>query len=293
MMHFAEANYARLYLLTAAALLVAAAFGGHPASNIILAVLVGGVVLLGLPHGALDPQVAREHFAELPGFNRFTFSLAYTTFAASYALLWLRLPVIGLAGFLLIASFHFGSDWQDRGLPLTRLAYGAAVVTVPTLHHASRVATIYRALIGPGDTSQGSELLVHLSQPLALVAIAVALGAAAAQWRRRPLDLLELGAILATALVLDPLLYFTAYFCLLHSPRHLFETARSIGLTTLTAIVRASAPIVVATLALAVILWKLLPAASLDAHLLQIVFIGLAALTVPHMLLETATSRSR
>lgn len=87
-------------------------------------------------------------------------------------------------------------------------------------------------------------------------------------------------------IVLDPLLYFTVYFCLLHSPRHLFETARSIGLSSLVSIARAAAPIVIATLVLAAVLWRLLPGASLDAQLLQIVFIGLACLTIPHMLLE-------
>jgi uncharacterized membrane protein YuzA (DUF378 family) len=51
--------------------------------------------------------------------------------------------------------------------------------------------------------------------------------------------------------------------------------------------------VVLATLLLGFIAYGLLPRIGMDARLLRIVFIGLAALTVPHMLLDTLAHAER
>ena len=93
-------------------------------------------------------------------------------------------------------------------------------------------------------------------------------------------------------MITPPLIYFVVYFCLLHSPRHFLLTADHLKLTPLQAL-RATWPILMSTLAMAalgaLVLAVLTPA--FEPATLQIVFIGLAALTVPHMLL-TAVFRT-
>jgi hypothetical protein len=58
-------------------------------------------------------------------------------------------------------------------------------------------------------------------------------------------------------------------------------------MTRLRSIYVAMLPVLLATLLLGAIAYRLLPHIGTNARLLRIVFIGLAALTVPHMLLDT------
>jgi hypothetical protein len=78
---------------------------------------------------------------------------------------------------------------------------------------------------------------------------------------------------------------------LLHSPRHLLETARDLGLTSFRSIALRNLPILAATLALAVLFYLHLQVTPSSGRILMTVFIGLAALTVPHMLLDALASK--
>jgi Brp/Blh family beta-carotene 15,15'-monooxygenase len=111
------------------------------------------------------------------------------------------------------------------------------------------------------------------------------------QFKERRRDLVEFVAIVAGALLLEPLVFFTCYFSLLHSPRHLLETARELGLITFHSIARKSLPILIATILLGLLFYANLHGASMSGRIEMTVFIGLAALTVPHMLLETVATR--
>jgi Brp/Blh family beta-carotene 15,15'-monooxygenase len=135
--------------------------------------------------------------------------------------------------------------------------------------------------------------LVTLSRTLAPFAVGIAAVGAALQLRQSKTDAMELLTITTGALLLQPLVFFTSYFALLHSPRHLLETAEALGINSLKRICRATLPIVLATLVLAVFAYFLLPRIRLDARLLRIVFIGLAALTVPHMLLDMLANAAK
>lgn len=247
---------------------------------ILLAALVVGVVCLGLPHGSLDPLVARKLLGADHRFTMVRFVLVYALLAALCAVGWIAYPNIALTLFLAISALHFGTDWQERGSYWGRAAYGACVVTVPTLHHAEIVSQIYQTL---GATV--ADEIVRASQVVAWFAIAAALLSLLPQLRLRWRDLLELLVILIGGVALPPLVFFVCYFCLLHSPRHLLETAREVGLRRPRAILTAVTPTVGAALVFAALLWRFLPAHESSGRILQIVFIGLAALTVPHMLL--------
>jgi len=282
MMGVAERWYGRTFVPVIGLLLLAALLGQQLNPTAAIVLLVSGVVLLGLPHGALDPMVARKAFAGRRD-TAIGFHAIYLALALAYWLLWNRYPTIGLSFFLLIAAFHFGSDWESRGSFVTRCAYGLTIVTLPVLRFPSEVASIY-AMLGTAHAAA----LVTLSRTLAPAAVGIAAVGAALQFRQRKSDVLELLSIAGGAILLQPLVFFTCYFALLHSPRHLLETARGLGMTSLKRIYLATLPVVLATLLLAGLAYRLLPHIGMDARVLRIVFIGLAALTVPHMLLETA-----
>jgi Brp/Blh family beta-carotene 15,15'-monooxygenase len=287
-MQHAERWFAGSFVLAIVLLTSAAAFGVAPDNASTLVILVVGVVLLGLPHGALDPLVARNAFANIPRYHTLSFYAAYLSAVCLYALLWRNLPTAGLAGFLIIAAYHFGSDWTSRGSALTRFGYGLTVVTLPAAFHPRAEAQIFTLLGTPYAPAFVS--VSRLLAPLAMVAGGIG---AILQCKQRKRDLVEFLAIVAGALLLEPLVFFTCYFSLLHSPRHLLETAQDLGLTDLASIVRKSLPILIATLALAGLFYLGLRGASATGRIVMTVFIGLAALTVPHMLLDALASASK
>jgi Brp/Blh family beta-carotene 15,15'-monooxygenase len=284
-MEQAERRFERVFVVATAVLVVAAVFGARLSSSTTLVVLVAGVVVLGLPHGALDPMVARKAFGHYDRYNDLSFYSGYLLAVFVYAMLWMKLPTLGLASFLMISAYHFGSDWYPRGSIFTRLGYGLAVVTLPALLHASDEARIF-ALLG----TQHAQTLVDTSRVLAPLAVTVGVVGAVLQFKQRRNDLVEFLAIIAGALMLEPLVFFTCYFSLLHSPRHLLETAKDLGLANFQSIALKSLSILIATLVLGCLFYMSLRGASMSGRIVMTVFIGLAALTVPHMLLETMAS---
>ena len=281
-MRVAELYYQRFFLFATATLVCFALLGKHLGDSAALIVLVVGVVVLGLPHGALDPLVATKAFAAADRrFSLTVFYVGYAGIAMAYGSLWIKFPMVGLVSFLVIAAFHFGSDWQARGSAVTRLAYGITLVTLPAIAHPSELASIY-ATLGVSDAAA----IVAASRICAVVALVVASSAAILRGSKHKSDLWELLAIAIGAVLLKPLIFFTCYFTLLHSPRHLFETAGLLGIESLRSVFLKTLPIVGATLIMGVGASFLLPAAPVKEKLLTLVFVGLASLTVPHMLLE-------
>ncbi|MEN9620973.1 MAG: hypothetical protein RL499_1166 [Actinomycetota bacterium] len=89
-------------------------------------------------------------------------------------------------------------------------------------------------------------------------------------------------------------MFFIVYFCALHRARHLregFREEHGLGrrLTLLVVAAYTLAPLALA----AAFLVGTAGTAALDEQLLRVVFIGLAALTVPHMALVTQGDRAR
>jgi Brp/Blh family beta-carotene 15,15'-monooxygenase len=284
----AEHSFERAFLFFTAVLVGAGALGLRFNNSTTLIVLVLGVVFLGLPHGALDPLVARKAFGSSMGYSSVIFYSVYLLAVCCYASLWIELPTLGLAGFLMIAAYHFGTDWTPRGNALTRLGYGLSIVTLPAVLHPGSEARIF-ALLG----TQHAETLVAISKFLAPNAVIAGAVGALLQFKQRRTDLVEFLSIVGGALLLEPLVFFTCYFSLLHSPRHLLGTAKDLGLTSFRRIGMKSLPILVSTLALAVLFYMHLQGAPSSKRIVMTVFIGLAALTMPHMLLDTLASEVR
>ena len=287
MMAWIERRDGLLFTVATLFLLLLSTAGRGPGLASSIALLTVGVVLFGLPHGALDPLIARRLLGTNRNAGLLLFLLAYASVAAIYGVVWWQFPALGLATFLCISAFHFSTDWEQRGHLLTRCAYGLAIVTLPVVRHAAEVQQIYNVL-----SPAGSDRVFLLSRMVALPAAAVALVGALTHWRIRRRDLLDLVCIVAGALLLHPLLYFSCYFCCLHSPRHLFATAREQGLASLGSIAKAAAPATLTPVLMAVVFFARAAPSTLDDRLLQIVFVGLAVLTVPHMILHALAHRS-
>ena len=105
--------------------------------------------------------------------------------------------------------------------------------------------------------------------------------------RARGPAVLEQAVLWATATVLPPLMYFAVYFCALHSIRHFTATIacrperarRGLGVAVVLSVIVTLTGLVATLLGLAGTL------AETTEQGIRVIFIGLAALTVPHMIL--------
>lgn len=271
----------RLFLI-AAPLAIAALAVAAPGPSVQIALLLPLVAIVGVPHGALDQRVA-EALWPLEGWRgQAAFGLAYLGLAGLVGAGWLLAPGLSLGAFVAYSALHFSDDWHGEAGPLARAGFGAAVVTMPALAFPSEVRWVFGALATP----EAAGIVVAGMRGAGLAALA-ALGVwIVVEGRRRPALVAEAGAVVAAGLLLPPLLYFAVYFCGLHSVRHFLRTAGFLGLSPAQA-ARAAAPATLLTLGLAAaaaVGWRLGGAPS-ETVTLRTIFIGLSALTVPHLVL--------
>jgi len=246
------------------------------------------VAVLGLPHGALDHRVASALWPLVKLRDHAIFIGGYLGLAIVVLVLWTLQPRVALAAFLIYSALHFADDWRAELGLWQSLPLGVSVIAFPALVFQSDVEMLFGLLTSAPTAIQFANLLNKSAIP-AIIVSAICL---ISNFRRAPWVVVEYALLVATALVTPPLIYFVIYFCGLHSPRHFLLTADQLGLTPAQGM-RAASPIMMATLIFsafgAVAVHTFTPA--YETATLQLVFIGLAAVTVPHMLL-TAVFKS-
>ena len=237
------------------------------------------VLALGVPHGALDTVFAKNLYKVARFRDWAFFGVVYFMPAVMVVGLWLWAPLIFLAGFLFVSLVHFSGD-PKAGTPLIiRLLYGGAIIVLPSLLHAEEVSLIFSLLVGAAAAATITSLLHALAWPWLLATLLSA-------FYLLPADRLSAAEIAAAALlatIAPPLIAFTVFFCLMHSARHVLRTFEYFADVSPRLLIASAALSTLATAPLALIAWFWLRDETFDARLMQLVFVGLAALTVPHM----------
>ena len=254
-------------------------------------------IAIAMAHGAFDNVLAEELLGE-PGTRwKFAFFAGYVTLAAIVGLLWWLAPVVALLAFLLYSALHFGTE-SERRFSLLRAVGGLALGTLPTAAACrwwpGQVAAVFSILLrGHAETAERTTAAAgHLLWP----AVALAIFASLPSGRR---SCFESTALIATELVLFrscmPIPAFAVFFCLWHTPEHLVSTSLdAVGRFRPTLLrqhlLRGTAPWIVSLAGLATLGW--MGRHTLDSYL-GVLFIGLSALTVPHMVLGELIRRNQ
>ena len=280
-----------------------------------------GLILLGLPHGAMD-HLAIPHMRRRPVTGRYLLAFVggYLGLTLAYLMFWRWKPSAALAVFLVVSCLHWGQgDYDYLRLfegrprprhPLTRLAIwlvrGGLPIVLPVLAFPktfARVAAGLTAWYGnvglPAPNPQ--TILFGL-----LILLALGMFVLRSSWRdngpshrgafwRDAGEMLLLGVLFWRV---PPLLAVGTYFCVWHSARHIGRlmladpvTSRLLSEGGLWPSLRRTAgqslPLTLAALALLAGLYMMQRQHDLvSLHSLVFLYLSLiAALTVPHFLL--------
>ena len=279
--------------------------------------LLASMLVLGLPHGAVDHNVpSRLNAASV----RAPLLIGYVALTVAGLALWWIAPGPALAVFLIVAILHWGSGdlWfalkvsgrAPFGRPWRAAAFIAArgllPVLLPLLVDPAAAAEGTGAILGAvgADDAGWAPVGAWRLAGFALVGSAVFAAIAASVLDHRGssnvragrIDMAEIGLLSLTMLVVSPIFAVGVYFIAWHSPRHVARLisssppqAQLIGAGRVPAAVlawhREAVPLTAVSLAglglLAVLAWRV--PAEADA----VAGIGLAlvaALTLPHAL---------
>ncbi len=254
----------------------------------IAAVLIG---VLGVPHGALDTLYGARIYALRGVMQWAAFSASYIAMAAMVIALWWFLPLIFLTLFLLVSVLHFSGDLLSGAHWTSRFFYGAAIIVLPNYVYAEEVFRLFGFLVTDSTSARGlrylSDLLSAAAIPWAITLVLCAL----LESRQSLRTAFEMLAVAAIALWVPPLIAFTVFFCAQHGARHVLRTLDEVRPTARISLSISVGMVMLVVALCAIVAYFFSRGAAIDANalldvqLVQIVFVGLAALTVPHMAL--------
>ena len=257
---------------------------------------LAGIVMIGLPHGAYDGAVA-IHLGIIKRFSSFVkFMIIYVALAALVVTIWMIAPIISLIIFLTISMLHFGAGDIKNGQGVLgfseALAHGGLAIVGISQFHRSEVDEIFSYLINNDTTYVWLAIDILTVATIFAIITCVLQALNNSKWSVTVVELLLLGIIYAVA---PPLLGFAIYFCCVHSARHFRKIYASIKQSVSTTSIRNQAILFtsISWIAAGIAFWMFADFANPGPTIMRITFIGLAALTVPHMLLIDGISKSK
>ena len=257
---------------------------------------LAGIVMIGLPHGAYDGAVA-IHLGIIKRFSSFVkFMIIYVALAALVVTIWMIAPIISLIIFLTISMLHFGAGDIKNGQGVLgfseALAHGGLAIVGISQFHRSEVDEIFSYLINNDTTYVWLAIDILTVATIFAIITCVLQALNNSKWSVTVLELLLLGIVYAVA---PPLLGFAIYFCCVHSARHFRKIYASIKQSVSTTSIRNQAILFtsISWIAAGIAFWMFADFANPGPTIMRITFIGLAALTVPHMLLIDGISKSK
>jgi len=260
------------------------------------------IMIIGVSHGALDHLKGKKLLTILNIKKFYIFYLIYTLMALSVILIWTIVPAITLIVFLAVASFHFGKeDTQfliNKNSNLNSLLYffrGLLVIIMPLYFNFDETVTIFKMLLVDNEQFYSglsfiekykiTEIVISLSALSSIILFLIEFNF------KKFAIFLDFFSIIILNYYLSPLVAFTIYFCFLHSIRHAVSLALEMDNTNLNngfiLFVKKAFPLTVLTAIFCLMgLYFLNNVYELNSAILKIIFIGLASLTFPHILLE-------
>ncbi len=254
------------------------------------------ILTIGISHGALDNIKGKKLLKFLKIKSISTFYIGYILISLLIILIWFFFPEFLLFIFLIVSSYHFGKEDTDfifnKKAVKKELLYflkGSLVITAPLVFHKNETIEIFHSL-----NFNISEFFIIENEFLYLCLIASLLSSLYLTFKKeldlKSLLVMDYLSILILNYFLNPILAFTIYFCFLHSIRHslnlIFELDNNIFIG-FKIFVKKAIPLTILTAFIYLVsLYYINNYYQFDQAIYKVIFIGLASLTFPHILLE-------
>ena len=254
------------------------------------------ILILGISHGSLD-NIKGAKLVRLLGYKSiFVFYTFYLFISFFIILSWTLLPNAILLIFLIIGSYHFGrEDTVEKNKSnffFPEILYflkGSSVIIAPLYFKRELTIEIFQILnFSVFENSLFSDYFLIIF--LILSFLSSILLSRKRNINFKSLMIVDFFSIIILNYFLTPVLAFTIYFCFLHSIRHsislIFELDKTfkVGLKKF---IKKAIPLTVITATIFIIaIYTLDNFYRLDEAIYKVIFIGLASLTFPHILLE-------
>ena len=254
------------------------------------------ILILGISHGALD-NIKGKKLLKMFGYkSTISFYLAYILISLLIIIFWIIFPNIVLFLFLVVAAYHFGKEdtvfsFKGKFLISECLFFfkGSSVIIAPLLLQRNATNEIFRILnFNVFDSAVFSDQFL-----IALLCISFLSSLYISNKKNNNLKgimIMDFSSLIILNFFLTPILAFTLYFCFLHSIRHsitlIFELDKSFK-SGLKKFINRAIPLTFATGVIFLFaIYFLNNFYKLDEAIYKVIFIGLASLTFPHILLE-------
>lgn len=244
---------------------------------------------IGVSHGALDHEKGKKIIKLFKSKKIELFYLAYVSLSLIIILLWSIAPIITLIIFLIVASYHFGKEDSVFGeikynyfSNLLFFFKGSIVVLAPLYFSQEETFEIFKIL---------NVNIKIINQDFLLALILLSLLSNFLLKKNILIHSIDTLSIIIINWTFGPLVAFTIYFCFLHSIRHSFSLIYEINKNNFkkgsNLFIKKALPLTMLTgLIFLISLYVLNNYFLLNSAILKVIFIGLASLTFPHILLE-------
>lgn len=254
------------------------------------------ILIVGVSHGALD-NLKGERLFKLLGLKfNFLFYTSYIVISLLIIFAWLEFPNIILFIFLIVASYHFGKEDTvfkvKKKKILNEILFflkGSSVIIAPLLFQRDGTNEIFATLnfyVFESSFFNDFTLIIFLL----LSFLSGIYLSNTKSINLKYIMVLDYFSIVILNLFLTPILAFTIYFCFLHSVRHSFslikEIDRSFKKGIKKFIIKALPLTLITGLIFLISIYFLNNLYKIDEAIYKVIFIGLASLTFPHILLE-------
>ena len=263
-------------------------------NNSLLLVSLLLILSIGISHGSLD-HIKGKKLLKILGFkSSVVFYFGYIFVGLTTIIIWLLFPKILLFLFLLIAAFHFGKEDSEflnkrKNFELIYFFKGSLIIVAPLLFHKNETLSIFKSLNFDITNSFliNNEILYFFILLSFISNIFLSLNKS---FDAKSLLFMDFLSILILNYFLNPVLAFTIYFCFLHSIRHSISLIKEINTNLkkgLPIFIKKALPLTIITIfGYIFALYILNNYNELSESIYKVIFIGLASLTFPHILLE-------
>ena len=267
--------------------------------TIILFVCLFLILSIGISHGAMDNYKARKLLSIYKIKNKAIFFSTYIFISALVIFIWNLYSSFTLVAFLVVASYHFGledTSFLHKGNSIIDqifyLIKGSLIIFAPLFFYFDETLKIFETLM----VSESFLTFLELEHWIINVCLFFSISGYfyfiyKNQFKDFEILLLDMFSIIVLNYVFSPLIAFTIYFCFLHSVRHIvsisYDLDKNDFLNGVKLFVKKALPLTIVTAILYLLATIFLSKSyGLNEVIIKVIFIGLASLTFPHILLE-------